>query len=139
LLAQAKVAWADVWVGAAVTAVLFSVGRLFILYYLGQTVVVKLYGSAAPLVIILLWAYYSSHILLFGAEFTAVYASECGSRLVPTDDSVAVREPAKTNEALQQSRGKQPTVSPETRKYTGRREALTMIQEAEETRIQSEA
>jgi hypothetical protein len=102
-------------------------------------VVVKLYGSAAPLVIILLWAYYSSHILLFGAEFTAVYASECGSRLVPTDDAVAVREPAKTNEALQQSRGKQPTVSPEIRKYTGRREALTMIQEAEETRIQSEA
>ena len=53
--------------------------------------------------IILLWAFYSSQILLFGAEFTAVYASECGSRLVAADDAVAVREPAKSGEAEQQS------------------------------------
>ena len=53
--------------------------------------------------IILLWAFYSSQILLFGAEFTAVYASECGSRLVPADDAVAVGEPAKSNEAEQQA------------------------------------
>jgi len=71
--------------------------------YLGETLIVSLYGSAAPLVIILLWAFYSSQILLFGAEFTAVYASECGSLLVAADDGVAVREPAKSNEAGQQS------------------------------------
>jgi len=54
-------------------------------------------------VVILLWAYYSAQILLLGAEFTAVYASECGSRLVAADDAVAVGEPAKSNEAEQQS------------------------------------
>ncbi|HWC50318.1 MAG TPA: YihY/virulence factor BrkB family protein [Nitrospira sp.] len=103
LLPQAKVAWADVWIGAAVTGVLFSAGRWLIVLYLGETVIVSLYGSAAPLVIILLWAFYSSQILLFGAEFTAVYASECGSSLVAADDAVAVGEPAKSNEAQQQS------------------------------------
>ena len=103
LLPQAKVAWADVWIGAAVTAALFSVGRWLIILYLGKTVIVSLYGTAGPLVIILLWAYYSSQILLLGAEFTAVYASECGSRFVAADDAVAVGEPAKSNEAEQQS------------------------------------
>ena len=103
LLPQAKVAWADVWIGAAVTAALFSAGKWLIVLYLGKTIIVSLYGNAAPLVIILLWAFYSSQILLFGAEFTAVYASECGSRLVAADDAVAVREPAKSNEAEQQS------------------------------------
>jgi membrane protein len=103
LLPQAKVAWADVWIGAAVTAGLFFAGRWLIVLYLGKTLIVSLYGSAAPLVIILLWAFYSSQILLFGAEFTAVYASECGSRLVPADDAVAVGEPAKSNEAEQQA------------------------------------
>ncbi len=104
LLPNAKVAWADVWIGAAVTAVLFFVGKWLILLYLGKTLIVSLYGTAAPLVIILLWAFYSSQILLFGAEFTAVYASDCGSRLVPADDAVAVGEPAKSNEAERPSR-----------------------------------
>ena len=101
LLPNAKVAWADVWIGAAVTAVLFFVGRWFVLLYLGKTLIVSLYGSAGPFVVILLWSFYSAQVLLFGAEFTAVYASECGSRLVAADDAVAVREPAKSNEAEQ--------------------------------------
>jgi membrane protein len=103
LLPNAKVAWRDVWIGALVTAVLFSVGKWLILLYLGKTLIVTLYGAAAPLVIILLWAFFSSQVLLFGAEFTAIYASECGSRLVPTDDAVAVGEPAKTDEAVRKS------------------------------------
>ena len=103
LLPQAKVAWADVWIGAAVTAALFSAGRWLILLYLGKTTIVSLYGSAGPLVVILLWAFYASQILLLGAEFTVVYASECGSRVVAADDAVAVGEPAKSNEAEQQS------------------------------------
>jgi membrane protein len=104
LLPQAKVAWADVWIGAVVTASLFSAGKWLIVLYLGETLMVSLYGSAAPLVIILLWAFYSSQILLFGAEFTAVYATECGSRLVAEDDAIAVREPAKSSEATEPSR-----------------------------------
>jgi membrane protein len=103
LLPHAKVAWADVWIGAAVTGILFSAGKWLILLYLAKTLIVSLYGSAGPLVVILLWAFYSSQILFFGAEFTAMYASECGSRLVPADDAVAVGEPAKSNEAEQQS------------------------------------
>jgi membrane protein len=103
LLPKAKVSWADVWIGAVVTAALFSVGKWLILLYLGKTLMVTLYGSAAPLIIILLWAFYASQILLFGAEFTAVYASECGSRLVSADDAVAVGEPAQTNEAEEES------------------------------------
>ena len=103
LLPQAKVAWADVWIGAAVTAALFSAGKWLIVLYLGETLIVSLYGSAAPLVIILLWAFYSAQVLLFGAEFTAVYANECGSRLVAEDDAIAVREPAKSHAPNEQS------------------------------------
>jgi membrane protein len=101
LLPQANVVWADVWIGAAVTAALFSVGRWLILLYLGKTIIVSLYGSAGPLVVILLWAFYASQIMLLGAEFTVVYASECGSRVVAADDAVAVGEPAKSNEAAE--------------------------------------
>jgi membrane protein len=104
LLPKAKVAWSDVWTGAFVTAVLFTIGKLFIELYLGRSAIVSLYGAAGSLVMILLWAYYSSLILLFGAEFTAVYASDCGSRIVPAQDAVAVGEPAKTDEHLEQSK-----------------------------------
>ena len=103
LLPKAKVAWSDVWTGALVTAVLFTIGKLFIVLYLGRSAIVSLYGAAGSLVMIMLWAYYSSLILLFGAEFTAVYASDCGSRIIPTHDAVAVGEPAKTDEHLEQS------------------------------------
>ena len=106
LLPHAKVAWRDVWVGAAVTAILFSFGKWLILLYVGKTLIVSLYGSAGPLVVILFWAFWSSQILFFGAEFTAMYASECGSRIIPADDAVAVGEPAKSNEAEQRSGGR---------------------------------
>ncbi len=105
LLPKAKVAWSDVWTGALITAGLFTIGKLFIALYLGSSTIVSLYGPAGSFVLILLWAYYSSQILLFGAEFTAVYASDCGSRVVPTHDAVAVGEPAKTDERLEQSKG----------------------------------
>jgi membrane protein len=105
LLPKAKVAWSDVWTGAVVTAVLFTIGKQFIVLYLGKSMIVSLYGAAGSLVMIMLWAYYSSHVLLFGAEFTAVYASDCGSRILPTQDAVAVGEPAKTDEHMEKSEG----------------------------------
>jgi membrane protein len=105
LLPKAKVAWSDVWTGALVTAVLFTIGKQFIVLYLGESAIVSLYGAAGSLVMILFWAYYSSQVLLFGAEFTAVYASDCGSRIIPTEDAVAVGEPAKTDEQMEQSKG----------------------------------
>ncbi len=88
---QAKVAWSDVWVGAAVTGVLYMVGSMLIVMYLGHSALVTLYGGAGALVLILLWAYYACQIFLFGAVFIAVYATHYGSLVRPADEAVAVR------------------------------------------------
>jgi hypothetical protein len=90
LLPDAKIAWSDVWVGAGMTALLFTVGKFVIGLYLGKSDVGSTYGAAGSLVIILVWVYYSSQILLFGAEFTQVHAKRFGSRIVPTENAVAV-------------------------------------------------
>lgn len=96
LLPDAQIAWSDVWVGAAMTAILFTIGKFLIGLYLGKSDVGSTYGAAGSLVIVLVWVYYSSQILLFGAEFTQVYANRRGSRIVPTDQAV-VSESAKTS------------------------------------------
>ena len=80
LLPRAKVAWGEVWVGAGVTAVLFTMGKFLIGLYLGKAGVTSAYGAASSLMVILLWVYYSSLIFYFGAEFTYVYADESRSR-----------------------------------------------------------
>jgi membrane protein len=77
-LPNAKVAWSDVWVGAGVTAVLFTVGKFLIGLYLGTAGISSAYGAASSLMVILLWVYYSSLIFYFGAEFTYIYASQYG-------------------------------------------------------------
>ena len=79
-LPDAKVAWHDVWIGAAVTAVLFTLGKYLIGLYLGRAAVGTTFGAAGSLVIVLLWTYYSAQILFMGAEFTQVYARMYGSR-----------------------------------------------------------
>lgn len=73
-LPDVHVAWEDVWVGATVTSILFSLGKTAIALYLGHTTLSSLYGTAGSLVIFLLWVYYSAQIFFFGAEFTEVYA-----------------------------------------------------------------
>jgi membrane protein len=70
-----------VWIGALLTAVLFNLGKFLLSLYLGKSTVASVYGAAGSLVVILLWVYYSSQILLFGAEFTRLYAVQCGSHL----------------------------------------------------------
>jgi membrane protein len=70
----------DVWMGAAVTSILFTVGKVIIGFYLGHSALASAYGAAASLVIFLIWIYYSAQILLFGAELTHVYALKYGSR-----------------------------------------------------------
>ena len=70
----------DVWMGAAVTSILFTVGKVIIGFYLGHSALTSAYGTAASLVIFLIWIYYSAQILLFGAELTHVYALKYGSR-----------------------------------------------------------
>ena len=77
---RAGVAWRDVWVGSAVTAVLFLAGKSLIGLYIGQSGITSAFGAAASLIVVLLWVYYSAQIFLFGAEFTWVYSHRYGSR-----------------------------------------------------------
>jgi membrane protein len=89
LLPDAKVAWRDVWIGAGLTSLLFTIGKFLIGMYLGKADVGSAYGAAGSLVILLVWVYYSSQILLYGAEFTAVYANRHGSRSVAGEQASA--------------------------------------------------
>ncbi len=75
-----KIIWADVWSGAALTALLFTIGKALIGFYIGYSSLASTYGAGASLAVILLWVYYSAQILFFGAEFTQVYATMYGSR-----------------------------------------------------------
>ncbi len=77
---RASIAWRDVWVGAAVTSVLFITGKALIGLYIGGSGITTLFGAAASLIVVLLWVYYSAQIFLFGAEFTWVYSHQYGSR-----------------------------------------------------------
>lgn len=79
LMPQARVSWRDVWVGAAVTAVLFEVGKALIGLYIGKSSVTSSFAAAGSLVVLLLWVYYSAQIFLLGAEFTWVFAHQHGS------------------------------------------------------------
>jgi len=73
--------WSDVWIGAIATAALFTVGKTAIGLYIGQAALDSTYGAAGSLLVVLVWVYYSSLILFFGAEFTHVYARRRGSQL----------------------------------------------------------
>jgi membrane protein len=84
-LPDAKIAWRDVWMGAFVTAVFFSLGKTAIGLYLGNSAVASSFGAAGSLALLLVWIYYSAQILFFGAEFTQVYANTYGSKIIPED------------------------------------------------------
>lgn len=89
VLPDAHIAWHDVWIGAALTSALFTVGKFAIGLYLGKSSVGTAYGAAGSLVIVLVWVYYSAQILLYGAEFTQVYANRRGERITPSRDAQA--------------------------------------------------
>jgi membrane protein len=91
VLPDARIKWKDVWVGAVVTMLLFTMGKFLIGFYLGNSSFNTAYGAAGSLVIILVWIYYSTTIFLFGAELTAVYTVESGSRIEPYSTAVRVR------------------------------------------------
>lgn len=80
IMPRVKVDWADVWIGAAVTAFLFTIGKFLIGLYIGKSGVASGFGAAGSLVVMLLWVYYSAQIFLMGAEFTWAYANTFGSR-----------------------------------------------------------
>jgi membrane protein len=83
VLPDLAIRWSDVAIGAVFTALLFSVGRLGIAYYLGRSTGTSVYGAAGSLVALLLWIYYSSQLLFLGAEFTQIYARRYGSLREP--------------------------------------------------------
>jgi membrane protein len=86
---RAEIAWSDVWLGAAVTAVLFIIGRYLIGLYLATAGIGSSFGAAGSLVVLLMWVYYSAQIFLLGAEFTWVYAHRHGSRAVGAGSGAA--------------------------------------------------
>jgi membrane protein len=100
LLPDVKIAWRDVWLGAAVTSLFFTVGKFLIGLYLGKSAVASAYGAAGSLVIIVVWVYYSAQILLFGAEFTKVWTKRRGSGFVPEQTAVPVTQEARAEQGL---------------------------------------
>jgi membrane protein len=91
ILPDAKIRWRDVWIGAVITALLFALGKWALGLYLGSGSAASAYGAASSLITLLLWVYYSSQILLFGAEFTQVYADYFGARVLPDEHAVRVQ------------------------------------------------
>jgi membrane protein len=81
VMPEVEIAWRDIWVGALVTALLFSVGKWLLSFYVSQATPGSAYGAAGSLIVLLVWIYYSSQILFLGAEFTQVYANHYGRRL----------------------------------------------------------
>jgi membrane protein len=96
MLPDVPVSWSDVWIGAGMTSLLFTIGKFLISAYLGKSEVGLAYGAAGSLIVILLWVYYASQIFLFGAEFTVVYAASHGSRLQPAANAMPAHEGAVT-------------------------------------------
>jgi membrane protein len=90
VLPDARIAWKDVWIGAIVTALLFTLGKFAIGFQLGRIDPGTAYGAAGSLAVVLLWVYYSAMVLLIGAEFTAVWARWRGRPLVPEEGAVRI-------------------------------------------------
>lgn len=100
ILPDVKVAWNDVWIGAVVTALLFTVGKFALSLYLARTSTASTYGAVGSLIVLLIWVYYAAQILLLGAEFTKVYAREFGSRGAPADNAVLLTEEARAQQGI---------------------------------------
>jgi membrane protein len=89
-LPDVKLGWRDVWIGALITAVLFTVGKILIGLYLTHTSTASAFGAAGSFMILLLWVYYSSQIVLFGAELTHQFLQQSGRQIVPRDNAILV-------------------------------------------------
>ncbi len=91
VLPDAKIKWKDVLIGGLITSTFFTLGKLGIGYYLGQSNLTTLYGAAGSIIIIMVWVYYSAVILYLGAEFTKVYAKLHGGRIQPNEYAVWIK------------------------------------------------
>lgn len=106
-LPDTEIAWSDVWIGAALTTVLFVAGKYAIAFYLGKQGLESTFGAASSIVLILVWIYYSAQIVFFGAEFTQVYArrrgSHAGTGRAEPGTAVALSKPEAINAHVQQN------------------------------------
>jgi len=100
VLPDVRIGWRQVWLGAVVTALLFELGKFGLSFYLGRPGTASSFGAAGSVVVILLWVYYASCILLFGAEFTQVYARETGHEILPSSGAVAVTAESRAQQGL---------------------------------------
>lgn len=89
-LPEVQIAWRDVWLGAAVTGLIFTVGEFIIGYYLARMNPGGAFGAASSVIVILIWVYYSMQIILLGAKFTQVFSNRYGSRVLPSTKAVRV-------------------------------------------------
>ena len=86
-----EIRWRNVWLGAAITAILFTIGKTLIGIYLGQAEVSSTFGAAGSLAVLMIWVYYSSQILFLGAEFTQVFTKRSGERPPPDENALKVK------------------------------------------------
>lgn len=107
-LPDVKLAWSSVWAGAIVTAVLFVAGKFLLGLYLGREGTESAYGAAGSVVVILLWIYYASIILLLGAEFTQAYAFQRGHKLKTTKYAVPITAEARAQEGMSKPESLEP-------------------------------
>ncbi len=92
VLPDGKIRWKECFIGAGFTAILFGIGKFGISFYIGQSNLGATYGTSASIIILLLWVYYSSIILYFGAEFTKVYANADGTHIAPSQHAVLIEK-----------------------------------------------
>ena len=135
LLPDAEIAWRDVWLGAFVTALLFSLGKFLIGIYLGNSSVGSSFGAAGSLVLLLLWIYYSAQILLFGAEFTQVYANQFGSKIVPEGEEAAAQAATAPQAGRKPAKELQPQLAPAAAAAITTREARLEHQNQQTARV----
>ncbi len=120
VLPDAQIEWRNVWFGAAVTALLFELGKFGLSYYLGRESTASSFGAAGAVILLLLWVYYASCILLFGAEFTRVYAQETGHAIRPSPGAELVSAEVRAQQGLPQ------TETPPVKIAAPRTEAITI-------------
>jgi membrane protein len=100
VLPDVKMAWSDIWIGAALTSILFSFGRFLLGLYFAKTSFGSIYGAAGSLVVLLGWVYYGAQIIFFGAEFTQVYARKYGSQIVPDKNSIPLTDASRLQQGM---------------------------------------
>jgi membrane protein len=100
ILPDVDIAWSDVWLGAAATALLFAIGKIGIGFYLGRSSFNSAYGAAGSFLVLLAWVYYSAQILFFGAEFTWVYTTQYKHRLRPARGAVSLSEEMRIHQGI---------------------------------------